>query len=100
MVRLSIAIFHACKLQQYQKQPKAYPKVTFHTVICSKISSNIADGITPLSLAPFRPCVPVFDPRGAASWHLSPFLHMGLGFHQVAFVQISVGFMRLSPYWQ
>src|SRR5277367_2263755 len=53
-----------------------------------------------LSLAPLMPWVPVFDPRGAAAWQEAPEEHAFLGCHQSAFVQISVGFMRLSPYWQ
>lgn len=54
----------------------------------------------PLSFAPLIPCVPVFAPLGAASWHGEPFLHIGLGVHARQFVKISVGFMRVSPYWQ
>jgi len=47
-----------------------------------------------LPLAPLMPWVPVFDPRGAASWQHAPEEHASLGRHQSAFVQMSVGFMR------
>jgi hypothetical protein len=43
---------------------------------------------------------PVFAPRGAALWQGSPLLHAGFGVHHHAFVQMSVGFIRVSPYWQ
>lgn len=68
----------------------------------SKISSKIAGGIAPRSLAPLRPCVPVRAPRGAASWQGAPGLQIGLGVHISGgtFVQMSVGFIRVSPYWQ
>lgn len=68
--------------------------------ICWKISSNNPLGILDLSRYVFIPCVPVDDPLGADIWQGIPFLHMGLGFHHVAFVHMSVGFILVSPYWQ
>src|ERR1700691_1645577 len=54
----------------------------------------------PLSTAPLMPWVPVFEPRGAATWQQAPEEHFSLGRHHAAFDQISVGFMRVSPYLQ
>ena len=66
----------------------------------STISLQSSGGITPLSSASASPCVPVFDPLGAASWQLSLLLHFFLGIHWLQLVHISVGFILLSPYWQ
>ena len=64
--------------------------------MCSQSSS----GMRLRSTDPERPCVPVLAPRGAAVWHGSPFLHIGLKRGSGWLVQMSVGFMRSSPYWQ
>lgn len=56
--------------------------------------SQSAGGITDRSLLPFSPCVPVFAPLGAATWHGSPLWHIGLNLGFGWFVQMSVGFIR------
>ena len=63
-------------------------------------ASRLAAGMRERSVPPLMPCVPVLAPRGAASWHGSPFLHVSRGLHHQALVQMSVGFMRVSPVWQ
>lgn len=50
--------------------------------------------------APLRPCVPVLDPLGAASWQLAPLMQGCLAVHPGIVPHRSVGFIRLSPYWQ
>lgn len=69
-------------------------------VICSNISWNNAGGIRDRSLYVFIPWVPVLLPLGAAIWQGIPFLHIGRGLNQCAFVHMSVGFILSSPYWQ
>src|SRR5690606_24650579 len=65
----------------------------------SRTSTQSCSGSLARFSAPLMPWVPVLAPRGAASWHGSPRLHIGRP-RQFVFVQMSVGFMRLSPYWQ
>jgi len=64
------------------------------------ISRQSSSGILLRSKAFERPCVPVADPRGAAVWQGAPFLQTGFGFQAWLLVQISVGFILSSPYWQ
>ena len=66
----------------------------------STTCSHSSRGITPRMRFPPTAYRPDLDPRGAGSWHGSPFLHGGLKRGSGWFVHMSVGFMYLNPYWQ
>ena len=53
-----------------------------------------------LALAHLIHCVPVLDPLGAETWQESPLWQADFGIQVSELVQMSVGFIRLSPYWQ
>ena len=66
-------------------------------LIALSISLLNSIGTIERCLEPLMPCVPVLDPLGAASWHLSPFLQCGLAVQPSTAPQRSVGFIRVSP---
>lgn len=66
----------------------------------STMCRHSLSGMRPRSRAFARPCVPDFDPRGADSWQGAPLRHGGQNRGSEAFVNMSVGFMALAPYWQ
>jgi hypothetical protein len=74
--------------------------VIYSSNIAVNTSWHNSGGIFDLSYDPLRPCVPVLLPLGAEMWQVSPFLHIVFGFQFSLFVQISVGFILSSPYWQ
>ncbi len=44
--------------------------------------------------------IPLFVPDGLEAWQELLGLHIGFGTHRRLFVQMSVGFITLAPYWQ
>lgn len=88
---------------EIRAKDSAFYALLFHQLSSSQMSTmwrQKSFGILDLSILPLSPCVPVFAPLGAGTWHGSPLWHGGLKRGFGWFVQMSVGFIRVSPYWQ